>query len=235
MPLVPKLALSAESAPGNEPGSAEPGYNDERILGIIPNYTTVSDPNSHVAPLTAKEKWKLFARGSLDPFNEASALLGAGLSQMGNDDPKYGNGGKAYAKRFGAAVTDFATQSFFTEAVFACILHQDPRYYRKGPSAGVAARTWYAVTRSVVTRQDSGRPAFNFSNVLGMSLGIAASNLYYPRASVNGPEVASRFGSSMMGGALGNLLPEFWPDIRAKVFHRKSERAAPPLQPSALR
>jgi hypothetical protein len=55
-----------------------------------------------------------------------------------------------------------------------------------------------------------------------MSMGIALSNTYYPDSSVNGTEIASRFATSLAASALYNILPEFWPDIRQKFFHRKA-------------
>jgi hypothetical protein len=220
--LAPSLALCGGALPGDPPAGYEFAPSDDRILGVIPNYQTVSDPNSHVASLTVKQKLKLFVKESSDPYTGASALMGAALSQSANGHPKYGQGGKAYAQRFGAAMTDFGAQNFFSDAVLASLFHQDPRYFRKGPPAGVLARVWYSMSRTVITRQDSDRPAFNISGLLGMSLGIAASNLYYPSASMNGSAVRSRFGTSLMGASLGNLLPEFWPDIKAKVFRPKS-------------
>jgi hypothetical protein len=83
----------------------------------------------------------------------------------------------------------------------------------------------------VVTRTDRGNRTFNYAGSLGMGMGIALSNAYYPDASVNGREVASRFGTSLTAWGLGNLLPEFWPDIRQKFFHHKA--SAPGSTPSA--
>jgi hypothetical protein len=54
-----------------------------------------------------------------------------------------------------------------------------------------------------------------------MAMGIAASNLYYPVASRNGTVMFSRLWTSMMGGAGGNLMSEFWPDVQQKFFHGK--------------
>jgi hypothetical protein len=221
LPLVLNFALSAQPSASDVTPDPKSGLGDDRILGVIPNYQTVNDPRSQVVPLTVKQKWRLFAKETFDPFTGVSAAIGSAFAQSGNGDPRYGHGGKAYAERFGAAVTDFATQNLFSDAILASLLHQDPRYFRKGPQSRILARVGYAVSRMVVTRQDSGRAAFNFSGVIGMSLGIAASNLYYPRASVNGSVAGSRFGTSMMSGAIGNLLSEFWPDIRAKVFRHR--------------
>src|SRR5262249_24009882 len=159
------------------PSIQEP--SDQRILGVIPNYQTVSNPDAPFVPLTVKEKWSLFAKESVDPFNAASAFMGAALSQRGNTHPKYGNGGQGYAQRVGAAMADLSAQNLFSAAILASALHQDPRYYRMGPRKGILTRAGYSLSRLVVARQDSGRTAFNASGVFGMGLGIAASNLYY--------------------------------------------------------
>jgi hypothetical protein len=195
--------------------------NNDRILGVIPNYLTVEDPTQKVAPLTAKQKFHLFAKETFDPFMAASAAAGAALSQVDNDNPKYGVGAGPYAQRFGAAVADITTQNFFQDAVLASVLHEDPRYFRKGPEYGVWYRVGYALSRVVVTRTDAGKDRFNYSGMLGMGAGIALSNAYYPDSSVSASEVGYRFGTSMVASALSNLLPEFWPDIHQKFFHHK--------------
>jgi hypothetical protein len=210
--------------------TAQPALNDapDRILGVIPNYLTVENPQQRVIPLTVKQKFTLFAKETFDPFTAASSAAGAALSQIDNDDPKYGHGGGPYAERFGAAVADVTTQNFFSDAVLASLLHEDPRYFRRGPEFGVWYRVGYALSRVVATRTDSGKNQFNYSGMLGMSMGIALSNAYYPDASVSGKEVAYRFGTSLAASALGNLLPEFWPDIHEKFFHRKPRVPSPP-------
>ena len=221
---LPKTALFAEMEDDDiallSSAPSIPDPIDRRILGVIPNFQTVSDPDAPFVPLTVKEKWSLFARESLDPFNAASAVMGAALSQRDNQHPKYGNGGRGYTQRVGAAMMDLSTQNLFSAAILASALHQDPRYYRMGPRKGMLTRVGYSVSRMVVARQDSGRMAFNASGVFGMGLGIAASNLYYPAASRNGTVMVSRIGTSFSSGVMGNLLSEFWPDIRTRVLSR---------------
>jgi hypothetical protein len=57
-----------------------------------------------------------------------------------------------------------------------------------------------------------------------MMMGIGASNLYYPSASVHGSVMLGRLHTSLMGGVTGNLLSEFWPDLERKFLHRKRPR-----------
>jgi hypothetical protein len=197
--------------------------NEERILKVIPDYQTVQDSSHPVAPLTNREKWTLGLKETVDPFNLASAAMTAAFSQHDNQTPKYGEGWANYGKRFGAAIADFGTQNFFSAGVFATLLHQDPRYFRKGPGSGVLPRVVYSVTRLFVCRDDRGQSVFNAANILGMGAGIAASNLYYPSASRTGTVMLGRIETSLFGGVTGNLLSEFWPDIQKKLFHKKSK------------
>lgn len=132
--------------------------------------------------------------------------------------------GQIHGRRFGAAIGDFGTQNFFSAGVFANLLHQDPRYFRKGPIAHMVPRILYAATRLLVCRNDSGRSVLNTSNLFGMSLGIAASNVYYPSASRRGTVMAGRVETSLFGGMTGNLMSEFWPDIQRKFFQKKSKK-----------
>jgi hypothetical protein len=122
-------------------------------------------------------------------------------------------------QRFGAAQADITGQNFFQDAVLASWFHEDPRYFRKGPASPVIHRIAYAMSRVAITRRDSGKDAFNFSGIVGMGLGIELSNAYYPPKSVNGEEMGERVATSLIASALGNLLPEFWPDFKAKLPH----------------
>jgi len=214
-------AASTPPAPIAAAPAASP-FNEERIAGVIPDYQTVRDTHGPVKPLTARQKWYLAWKETEDPFNVASAAMTAAFSQADNQTPKYGEGAAAYGKRFGAALADFGTQNAFSAGLFATVLHQDPRYFRMGPESGIVRRVGYSVSRLAVARQDSGRLAFNASNIFGMILGIAASNAYYPAASRTGTVMVGRLGTSLMGGAIGDLMSEFWPDVQ-RLLHRKKK------------
>lgn len=217
MPFILQTVLVAEDVPPDISPST-PDVSDDRILGVIPNYMTVSDPDAKYVPLTVKEKWSMALKSSIDPYTGFSALLGAATSQKGNNTPKYGNGGQAFVARFGAAMADFGSQNFFSGAVLATVLHQDPRYFRRGPKSRLLVRVGYALGQQFVAKRDSGKWDFNYCNVLGMGMGIGFSNIYYPHSSENGEVMWSRVGTSIMGGAVSNLMSEFWPDLRTKVM-----------------
>jgi hypothetical protein len=217
-PVAPAAIAPAAIAPAGP-------FNEERILGVLPDYQTITDPGKQAAPLTRKQKWSLVWKETADPFNIFSAAMGAGFSQIGNQTPKYGRGAPAFGERFGAALGDFGTQNLFSAGLLASIFHQDPRYFRKGPESHIPSRVLYSISRIVIARQDSGKSAFNISGIGGLLMGIGASNLYYPSASVRGSVMVSRLHSTIMGSISGNLLSEFWPDVQRKFLHRKHPRS----------
>jgi hypothetical protein len=208
--LLPVLAAQGHSSHFSP-------LNTKRLLVVIPDYQTVESTKAF-KPLTPAQKWDLALKETVDPFNLATAVMTAAFSQAGNQTPKYGEGGVAYGQRFAAAVADGGTQNFFSAGVLANLLHQDPRYYRMGPQSGILKRAVYSVTRLVVARRDSGKDTFNSSGLGGMALGIAASNLYYPSASVHGYVMAERLTTSLTGGVVGNLMSEFIPDLQQRVL-----------------
>jgi hypothetical protein len=230
--IAVRVAVVCLMMPLGARAQSSDGLNHDRILGVIPDYQAVNDPNATTLPLTSKQKWLFFLDETRDPFNIAAAALSAGLSQADNQTPKYGEGGAAYAERFGAAFGDFTSQNLFSDAVLSVLLHQDPRYFRKGPQARVMVRVAYALSRIVVGRQDSGRSTFNSAGIFGMAMGIGTSNLYYPSASRTGTVMATRVGTSLGGWAIGNVAAEFWPDIQRKFFSNGFLHRKPPKPPA---
>ncbi|MEO8657099.1 MAG: hypothetical protein ABI693_01435 [Bryobacteraceae bacterium] len=208
---------------GDDPDPIAPvarPINHERMFGVMPDYQTVRDPKAVYVPLTARQKWHLVGLSTLDPFNLCNAFIGAGLSQIDNDTPRYGWGGKAYGYRAAAAFADLTTQGVISGGL-AVLFHQDPRYFRKGPEANIPRRAAYAISRIFIARHDSGRSELNTANLLGLGLGIGASNAYYPSASRTGTVMFGRLQTSLTGDVIGNLMSEFWPDIHERLFHRR--------------
>jgi hypothetical protein len=187
----------------------------QRILGVIPNFNTSYIQNA--APLTPGQKFRLAFRSAVDPFAFVAAGLVAGVEQWNNTFPEYGQGGQGYAKRFGAAYADAFNGTILGNAVFPSLLHQDPRYFRKG-SGAITHRLAYAIASTVRTRNDSGKWAPNYSNILGNIAAGGIANAYYPSAD-RGVALTFQRAFTVTGeGALGSIFVEFWPDISKKLF-----------------
>lgn len=191
---------------------------DKRVLGVLPNYRTANETLVYT-PITAKQK---FIIGSKDSFDYPLVLLGgafAGLGQWTNQNPSFGQGMAGFGRRLGTAYADQAIGNMMTESFFPSFLHEDPRYFRRA-TGSKWSRTGYALTRIFVTRTDSGGRRFNYSEVLGNATAVAISNSYYPENRAAG-ENAAKLGELLGTDAVSQVLKEFWPDIKRKIFRHK--------------
>jgi hypothetical protein len=105
-----------------------------------------------------------------------------------------------------------------TEAVFPTLLHQDPRYFRRGIGSGWS-RLGYAMGQIFWTHRDSGGTQFNYSEIIGNSTAVAISNAYYVD-NRTATDAASKLGVQLGFDMASNILKEFWPDLERK-FRRK--------------
>lgn len=192
----------------------------QRILGVMPNFNTSNVQNAEA--LTAGQKFDLAAKSALDPFTFAVAGLDAALSQAQNDFPQYGQGAVGYGKRFGASYADSFDGTLLGNAVFPVLLKQDPRYFRKG-TGSFGSRLWYAIMSTVKCKNDDGKWAPNYSNVLGNIAAGGVANLYYPAAQRGTGLTFERAATVTAEGAIGAVFIEFWPDISRKLFTKRNE------------
>lgn len=204
-PSAPPVALPAEPPGG------------KRVFGVLPNYRT-ADASEEGTVLTRREK---FVIASKDSFDYPLVALGgafAALGQLTNADPSFGQGMKGFGHRLATNYADQAMGNMFTEGFFPVMLHEDPRYFRLG-TGSKWHRTAYAFTRVFVTHKDSGGTRFNYSEWLGNAATVAISNAYYPdnrNATDNAAKLLEQVGTD----AVSQVLKEFWPDIRHKLFHK---------------
>jgi hypothetical protein len=195
------------------------GTQPKRILWIIPNYRAVS-ANTYLPPLSFKKKFWLATEDTFDYSN--FLLVGgiAGLSLAQNSQPSFGQGGAGYGQYYWHVFVDGAIENYMTEAIVPALTREDPRYYTLG-KGGFVKRTGYAVSRLFITRTDSGRSTFNFSEVVGAGAAAGISNAYYPAQSNPWVKTYQRWGTQVGLDGVFNVLKEFWPDINQAVFHGK--------------
>jgi hypothetical protein len=196
---------------------------DKRVFGVFPNYRT-TEGSQPFAPITSTQKFQI---GLKDSFDWPVYLTGgafAALYQIENQNPSFGQGMKGYARRYGTALSDQVIGNMMTESIMPSLFHEDPRYFRRG-TGSVRSRTLYALTRIFVTRTDSGGKGFNFSEWVGNSTAVAISNAYYPDTR-SASQNAQRLGIACATDAFSQVMKEFWPDVKRRLFHRAQPQPA---------
>jgi len=178
----------------------------QRVLGIIPNFYVSYIPDA--APLTAKQKFELALKNTIDPVSFGINGAVAGFEQAGNGFSEYGQGAKGYGKRYGAAFADSVTGGFFGDALFPSLFRQDPRYFYKG-TGSKRSRILYALANAVICKSDKGRWQPNYSGILGSIVSGGISNAYYPPQARGAPLVFEGAAIGIGASAAANIFQEF--------------------------
>jgi hypothetical protein len=215
-----KAVASAETRVADDPQTSEKPIDQQRVLGVLPNYRT-ADATLPYKPLTTHQKFMIGIKDSADyPVYFISGAF-AGIYQLQDRNPSYGQGMEGYAKRFGSAYGDQAIGNMMTEAIIPSLFHQDPRYFRLGAGGGSGwHRTRYAVTRVFVARTDRGAWTFNSSEWVGNGVAVAISNAYYPEDTRTVSDNVQKLLVQVGTDAFSNILKEFWPDWKKKLTHK---------------
>lgn len=221
-------SLASDSLPDapdpNTPAADAGEIKRPREAGLTaPLYTKDISAGWEAQPLTARDKFMLGVRDLYSPGNFGAMFLSSGYSHLTNGQPNYGTDRGAYGERLGAAAIRETSQGFFTDSIFAPLLHQDPRYYVLGPEASIGRRTLYAITRPILRRNDSGRNTLNTSLLLGYGAAALLTEAYYPGSNHNARDTAATYGASIGGSALGFVVSEFADQLLVAVHVRKPD------------
>jgi hypothetical protein len=177
----------------------------QRVLGFIPNFYVVYDPDP--VPLTTKLKFRLALKVAEDPVTALGVAFLSGVQQAG-DSPDYGQGAQGYGKRFGANAADGFTDIMIGGAILPSLLRQDPRYFYQGTGTK-SSRMRHAVFHPFVCRGDNGKWQPNYSSLGGDLASSAISNLYYPESNRGTGLVFTNFAISTAERVATSLVQEF--------------------------
>lgn len=214
------VCIAQQTSPPADPSTDQTPYQNKRILGIIPNYRTFPTLTNY-KPLTAKEKFKIAFNDSFDRGTFVLAAAFAGEGQLSNSQPSFRQGVEGYSHYLATAYADLVIGDFMTEGIYPTLLHQDPRYFRRGKGNGFA-RLGYAMGQIFWTHKDSGGSQFNYSEIVGNSTAVAISTAYYPSGR-DWSSAASKLGTQVGVDMAGNVLKEFWPDLQRKLSRHHKE------------
>ncbi len=189
----------------------------QRIFGVVPNFYVVYD-SANAAPLTAKLKYKLALRVSVDPITIVGVLFMAGINE-GSRLPDYPLGAKGYGERVGAVAADGFSDIFIGGAVLPSLLHQDPRYYYQGTGTN-RSRFLHAISYPFICRGDNGRLQPNYSTIGGDIASSTLENLYFPRSDRTASFAVQEVLISTAERTASSLLQEF-------VLQKFTSRARP--------
>ncbi len=222
------------------------GTSNDRLFYALPNFLTLEN-TAKLPPMSAKDKYKVIALGTFDYVEYPWWAILAAISQASDGSPSLGQGWKAYAQRYGITAGDSMVENFMVGAVYPSILHQDPRFYQSG-KGGFNRRLGYSISRIFVTRTDSGKSQFNYSEIFGAGTAAAISTYtYHPRSHyISTPSNPHQFepsdrtfnnmidtwGTQLDLDTITIVVKEFWPDVHRKLSKKHHEGAVDSALPT---
>jgi hypothetical protein len=216
-PMLDGQQSAAPATASATPAPPEEGKQTKRILWIVPNFRAVS-VGVKLPPQSVKEKFKT---GALDSFDYSAFIfvgIQAGISQATNAYPAFRQGAAGYGRYYWHTFADQTDENLWVEAILPVVLHQDSRYYTQG--GGFVKRGFYAVTRTVITRTDSGKETFNASEIFGAGAAASISSLYYPSQYRDWTKIGQRWLTNVLLDFGTFAAKEYWPDVNHAIFHQ---------------
>lgn len=192
----------------------------QRAGGVLPLFNVVISGTT--VPLTAAQKFDLSWHTIIDPYTFALAVLfGGGLGELEDSHTGYDHGTAGFFRRIGASYADNAIGNVVGNAILPVLLHQDPRYYRKG-EGGILRRALYSASTTFICKGDNGNKQFNTSNIVGNFVSGGISNAYYPSDERGVGLTLENAVFVTLEGMLGGQILEFSPDL-SSYLHRRRE------------
>ena len=195
----------------------------QRIGGVVPNFNVVIGGTA--PPITPAQKFDLWFHSATDPFTIATAFVLGGYDEVSGGHNGYHWGAEGYFKRVGAHYADTVDGAFWGNAVLPSLLHQDPRYFRKGTGT-IKSRILYSALTTVICRGDNGKKQFNVSNVAGNFIAGGIANLYYPKDERGIGQTFETGAEVTAEGAVASQVLEFSPDIISAIKRHHQEAKA---------
>jgi len=208
----------------------------KRILGIIPNFRSVSS-GSTPHPPGWKYNFTIATHQSLDYSTFVFLGLTSASAEGMDSHPALGKGVEGFYNYTWRGFLDKTDNTYLSAWLLASALHEDTSYYALGSPHHVATRVLYVISRQGVARTYGGSQTPNIAGLGGKVLTQVISRNYYHSSATSFDVLATKFGYSVMRDVAFSAIREFYPDIaahyirkhRQKLLARQQEQPIPSI------
>ncbi len=160
-------------------------------------------------------------RRAVGPMAVVRSAAGAAISQANDTPHEWGQGAAGYGRRLGSSFAGHLVKVGIQYPV-ARLMHEEFGY-RRSNKQGFKARLFYALEATVITHKTTTeKPTVSTSELAGAFGSGFISRLWQPastRALIQG---FSSAGIALGADAGGNVVREFWPEIRHPHSHARA-------------
>jgi hypothetical protein len=189
-----------------------------RCSELVYPYQRFLDTNVAI-PLTRTQKGYLALHAATDPGALGTIVGISAISIAADSHTAYGPGFGGFAELAGVSLLQNTTGEFFGTFAIPALTHQDPRYYRMTEKP-FRKRLIYSISRSYISRSDSGNTIPNYGVLGAYPIVAELSNLYVPGLETDGVSTAKRIAIGLALDPVNNIINEFLPDVAKHVHVR---------------
>jgi hypothetical protein len=190
---------------------------EEAPQGVTP---LSSGTRKQFQPLSGQERWRNYTKDAfLSPGPFFATVMPALGEQRSNQPSEYGQGWDAFGNRLGRRAAQYQLQTALYHSSAAALGTETG--YRRCNCTGGGKRLGYALSRTFLTRTNSGSTVPNVAYLGGVFGGgaIATEGWYPDRYRATGEGV--RAGTIQVGvNTAINVIQEFGPELK-KLFRRR--------------
>ena len=195
----------------------------QRILGLMPNFRTVSGGASAPPP-----GWKYNLTVANQQALDYSSFIFLGLTSLSaegiNTHPVFGKGPEGFTDYAWRGFLDKTDNTYLSAWLLSSALHEDTRYYALGSPHRIVTRVFYVISQQAVARTYGGRNTPNIASLGGKVLTQVFSQAYYPPSATTLEALATKFGYSVMRDVGLSAVREFYPDVAAHYIRKHREK-----------
>jgi len=233
-PSTQPAAVNNQSAPKPKPGTPVDKNGDpiplerqepQRILGIMPNFRTVSG-GAQAHPAGFKYNFIVASHQAFDYSSFFFLGLTSITAEAFNEHPALGKGIEGMGQYTWRGFLDKTDNTYLSAWFLPTLLREDTRYFALGSGHKVVTRALYTISQQAVARTYSGNKTFNFAGLGGKAITQYVSRYYYPSSAGTFDALATKFGYSVMRDVAFSSVREFYPDVAAHYVRKHREKAA---------
>jgi hypothetical protein len=216
--ITPAPTAGGSSDPKPNPST---GQQPKRILGLMPNYRSVS-AGVVPPPPTLQQNFKVATRQAFDYSSFVFLSITTASAYWQDSHPSldtYNGGNAPFYAYLWRGFLDKTDQTYQSAFILPTLLHEDTRYYAMG-SGSKWKRLGYAMSRVAIARTYDGHQTINLAGLGGKAGAQAVSTTYYPAGATSFSVLATKFGYACARDVGFTVFREFYPDIAIHVLHR---------------
>jgi hypothetical protein len=212
---APSRVQSQQAPPGSDPSDQQGSQSSKPSLVTSLKPQTASEP---YWPITGRQRLRWMITNTIGPEHLAGGVIasafGTAVDRPNEDGPHWGG----FAERFGVRLTGLATSNVM-EASVGALWGEDPRYFRN-PGEPFGSRVMSVIKQTFTARRPDGNFAPAYARFVAISGSNFLSNTWRPDSEANNHDALLRTLEGFAGRMGSNAWDEFWPDVKAHVFHR---------------